>query len=55
MLRGPRKWRRLRIRFVTLLRRPKGSLSESQLESLLKQLIANGKVQINGTAVSYPT
>lgn len=49
----PRKVESLKNTIRSAVKNAKSSLSEAQLEALLKQLQANGKIIVEGTKVSY--
>lgn len=49
----PRKVETLRNTIRTVVKQAKGSLTESQLDAMLKHLQANGKIAVDGTKVSY--
>jgi hypothetical protein len=49
----PKKIEALKNTIRSVVAGAKGSLTESQLDALLKQLQRSGKVQISGTTVSY--
>jgi hypothetical protein len=49
----PSKVKLLKNAIRVMVSNAKGSITESQLETLIKQLQANGKIIIDGTKVSY--
>jgi hypothetical protein len=49
----PRKMETLRNTIRSVVKQAKGSLSEAQLDTLVKHLQANGKIQLDGIKVSY--
>ncbi|HRF54816.1 MAG TPA: HNH endonuclease [Aquimonas sp.] len=49
----PRKMETLRNTIRSVVKQAKGSLSEAQLDTLIKHLQANGKIKVEGTSVSY--
>ena len=49
----PRKLDALKNTIRAAVKNAKGSLSDAQIETLLKRLQANGKVMVDGTKVSY--